>query len=87
MDAGEKNIFPHMGKYPVISISLKSMKQYSYDLAYDMLTKAVESEYSRHWKQIEASGALTDAKPGTLSEDPRSERHGERLCGFVKIFV
>ena len=46
----------------MISISLKSMKQYSYDLAYDMLTKAVESEYSRHWKQIEASGALTDAK-------------------------
>ena len=61
MDAGEKYL-SHMGKYPVISISLKSMKQYSYDLAYDMLTKAVESEYSRHWKQIEASGALTDAK-------------------------
>ena len=61
MDAGDKYL-SYMGKYPVISISLKSMKQYSYDLAYDMLTKAVESEYSRHWKQIEASGALTDAK-------------------------
>ena len=61
MDAGDKYL-SYMGKYPVISISLKSMKQYSYDLAYDMLTKAVESEYSRHWKRIEASGALTDAK-------------------------
>ena len=61
MDAGDKYL-SYMGKYPVISISLKSMKQYSYDLAYDMLTKAIETEYSRHWKQIVASGVLTDAK-------------------------
>ena len=27
-----------------------------------MLTKAIETEYSRHWKQIVASGVLTDAK-------------------------
>ena len=29
MDAGERYL-AHMGKYPVISVSLKSMKQYSY---------------------------------------------------------
>ena len=61
MDAGEKYLV-HMGKYPVISISLKSMKQYSYELAYEMLTKAVEGEFTRHWLEIEQSGKLTGAK-------------------------
>ena len=32
MEAGEKYL-SHMGKYPVISLSLKSMKQHSYKLA------------------------------------------------------
>lgn len=39
MDAGEKYL-DHMGKYPVIMISLKSMKQPSYELAFEMLKKA-----------------------------------------------
>ena len=38
MDAGERYL-AHMGKCPVISVSLKSMKQYSYELAFDMLKK------------------------------------------------
>ena len=61
MDAGEEYL-AHMGKYPVISITLKSMKQYSYELAYEMLTKAVEGEFTRHWSEIEQSGKLTGAK-------------------------
>ena len=61
MDAGEEYL-AHMGKYPVISISLKSMKQYSYELAFDMLKKAVEGEFTRHWEEIEESGKLTGAK-------------------------
>ena len=51
MDAGEEYL-AHMGKYPVISISLKSMKQYSYELAFDMLKKAVREEYKRHWDEV-----------------------------------
>ena len=51
MDAGEEYL-AHMGKYPVISISLKSMKQYSYELAFDMLKKAVREEYKRHWGEV-----------------------------------
>ena len=39
MDAGEKYL-DHMGKYPVIMLSLKSMKQPSYELAFEMLKKA-----------------------------------------------
>ena len=61
MDAGEEYL-AHMGKYPVISISLKSMKQYSYELAFDMLKKAVEGEFTRHWQEIEDSGKLTGEK-------------------------
>ena len=61
MDAGEKYL-SHMGKYPVISVSLKSMKQYSYDLAYDMLKKAVREEYRRHWEQVKNSGKLGEAE-------------------------
>ena len=38
------------------------MKQYSYELAFDMLKKAVEGEFTRHWKEIEESGKLTGEK-------------------------
>ena len=61
MDAGEEYL-AHMGKYPVISISLKSMKQYSYDLAFEMLKKAIGEEYSRHWEVVEKSGKLSEEK-------------------------
>ena len=60
MEAGEKYL-EQMGKYPVISISLKSMKQHSYDLAFEMLKKAVREEYRRHWEAVEGTGKLTDA--------------------------
>lgn len=60
MDAGEEYL-AHMGQYPVISVSLKSMKQYSYELAYEMLKKAVGGEYSRHWEAVEDSGRLSGA--------------------------
>ena len=60
MDAGEEYL-AHMGQYPVISVSPKSMKQYSYELAYEMLKKAVGGEYSRHWEEVEASGRLDGA--------------------------
>ena len=61
MDAGEEYL-AHMGKYPVISISLKSMKQYSYNLAFEMLKKAIGEEYSRHWETVEKSGKLSEEK-------------------------
>ena len=57
MDAGEEYL-SHMGQYPVISISLKSMKQYSYELSYDMLRNIVREEYKRHWELVRDSGKL-----------------------------
>ena len=60
MNAGEEYL-SYMGRYPVISISLKSMKQPSCELSYEMMKKAIGQEYSRHWKIVEESGRLTEA--------------------------
>ena len=60
MEAGDEYL-SHMGKYPVISLSLKSMKQSSYELAFEMLKKAMREEYLRHWPGIEAGGKLDTA--------------------------
>ena len=60
MEAGEKYL-AHMGKYPVISISLKSMKQYSYDLSFEMMKKAVRDEYRRHWTEVDGGANLNGA--------------------------
>ena len=47
MDAGEEYL-AYMGKYPVISLSLKSMKQASYDDAFYCLREEIASEFKRH---------------------------------------
>ena len=70
VDAGEEYL-AHMGKYPVISISLKSMKQYSYELAFDMLKKAVREEYKRHWDEV-----MDSARVG-VTEKERYRRLGD----------
>ena len=45
--AGEKYL-AHMGQYPVISISLKSMKQATYEMSLSVFKKIVEEEFWRH---------------------------------------
>ena len=47
MDAGEKYI-EEMGQYPVISLSLKSMKQASYKSAFYCLKEDISREFNRH---------------------------------------
>lgn len=61
MDEGDQYLF-HMGKYPVITLSLKSMKQPTYALAFDMLKKALAEEYLRHWPAVRSSAGLTDTQ-------------------------
>lgn len=60
MKAGEQYL-SHLGRYPVISLSLKSMKQPSRELSLAMLKKAVGEEFSRHWPAVLESGRLTEA--------------------------
>ncbi len=47
MDAGE-NYTCHMGKYPVINLSLKSAKQPSFELAYISIKRRIAEEFERH---------------------------------------
>ena len=47
MDAGESYV-THMGKYPVINLSLKSAKQPSYSSAYYKICEELWREYDRH---------------------------------------
>lgn len=60
MKAGEQYL-SHLGRYPVISLSLKSMKQPSRELSLAMLKRAVGEEFSRHWPAVLESGRLTEA--------------------------
>ncbi|WP_230398429.1 AAA family ATPase [Novisyntrophococcus fermenticellae] len=60
MHAGEAYI-KHMSGYPVIMVSLKSMKQTSYELSYMQMKKMLAEEFGRH-DRILNSDKLTDAE-------------------------
>lgn len=47
MGAGEQYL-EHMGQYPVISLSLKGMKQPDFDTAYSTYKDIIKDEFSRH---------------------------------------
>ena len=51
----------HMSSYPVISLSLKSLKQPEFELAYSQLKKTIAEEYRRH-DSILQSDNLTEAE-------------------------
>lgn len=63
LDAGEEYLC-HLGKYPVISLSLKSAKQPSYELAYTLLLRQIYYEYDRH-KYVLSSDTLTETEKQT----------------------
>ena len=56
-----------MAQYPVISLSLKSMKQTSYELSLEQMKKAVAEEFRRHDRILQRSEL-------TLAEKRRFER-------------
>lgn len=60
MDAGEVYV-SQMGKYPVISLSLKSAKQPSFKMAYQSMIDEIAKEYQRH-AYILASDGLFDSE-------------------------
>ncbi|MCD8095686.1 MAG: AAA family ATPase, partial [Ruminococcus sp.] len=55
--AGEKYM-SYQGQYPVISLSLKSMKQPSYDLAFYSFRYMINNEFGRHRELLDCD-ALT----------------------------
>lgn len=50
----------HQGQYPVISISLKSMKQTTYELAYETFKDIVKDEFRRHKAIVYGSDILDE---------------------------
>ncbi len=47
MDAGERYV-SHMGKYPVIFLSMKSAKQPDFETAYNLMLADIVTEFERH---------------------------------------
>jgi hypothetical protein len=68
MRAGEKYTL-HMGKYPVINLSLKSAKQPNFELAYISLRRRIAEEFKRHEYML---------------EDQRLENNKERYLKILK---
>ena len=60
MECGEEYT-SHMGKYPVINLSLKSAKQPTFEMAYEALRRQIAREYERH-KFILKDKRLEDKK-------------------------
>lgn len=56
MEAGEEYT-GHMGKYPVLNLTLKSAKQENFDMAYYMIQTAVSAEFERHRRIVEGGKA------------------------------
>lgn len=59
-DAGE-SYTEHMGKYPVISLSLKSAKQPDFEMAYQCMVQDIAYEYDRH-RYVLNSDVLSDTE-------------------------
>lgn len=51
----------HMGKYPVISLSLKSAKQPDFDMAYQCMVQDIAYEYDRH-RYVLSGDSLSDTE-------------------------
>lgn len=57
----------HMGRYPVISMSLKSAKQPDFDMAYTMLADRITAEYARHRYVLKGDVLLNSEKEKYIS--------------------
>lgn len=57
MDAGAAYL-AHMGKYPVINLSLKSAKQPSYEMSYQSIVDEIAREYERHAALLDRIGIM-----------------------------
>jgi len=51
-----------MGQYPVINLTLKSAKQPSYDMAYQVLANSISREFARHRYVLQGDALLEEEK-------------------------
>ncbi len=65
MEAGE-DYLAHMGRYPVINLTLKDAKQPDFELAYAAIRRQIANEYYRHRYILQAEG-LSEKKEEYLN--------------------
>ena len=82
MEAGDKYL-QHMGKYPVISISLKSLKQEDFELSFDQLKRVVKKEYDYHWSAIDERNVLTENEKERYKKI--RDLNGERADYYIAL--
>ena len=61
MDAVEDSLV-HMGKYPVVNISLKSLKQPTFNLVYEQLKRVIKGAYDGYKDVLLLSAALSESE-------------------------
>ena len=66
MEAGEEYT-KHMGQYPVISLSLKSARQPTYEMAYGSLVDEIFYEFDRHRYVLGGTGITEEMKEKYIS--------------------
>lgn len=77
----------HMGKYPVLNLTLKSAKQENFDMAYYMIQAEIASEFDRHRSIIEQGKELLTQKEYEQYLDIADEKADEKLIrGSLKLF-
>ena len=74
MQAGEQYL-AHMGKYPVINLTLKDAKQPNFELAYEAIKWQIADEYARH-AYILNDERLSDEKEAYLQIRRRTADRG-----------
>ena len=74
----------HMGKYPVISLSLKSAKQPDYEMAYKQLLKELIGEFKRH-RYILGKGALLQSEEKIYSDIMNGEAEQAEYVTALKF--
>ena len=88
MAAGEKYL-KHISRYPVISISLKTMKQANFDLSYIQMKKMIAEEFGRH-EELLKIGKLTEEEKEqfglTKGMDARYAFSRRRMAVHRRIF-
>lgn len=66
MKAGEEYL-SHMGKYPVINLTLKSGKQATFQMAYECMIDEISTEYARHIYILDSKKLLDSEKDKFLN--------------------
>lgn len=86
METGEAYT-DQMGQYPVFSLTLKSAKQESYDMALYMIRNAVGTEFERHRAVVEAGkDALSTAEYEQYIEIAEGKAEEAVLRGALRLF-